>query len=102
MKTTLIPLLQTFLVVARLRSFSAAARELGLSVSAVSQAMRQLEEQLNVVLLTRTTRSVSLTEAGRRLVETAGPAVGQTLAALTEISARPGEGAAASSPMTAG
>jgi DNA-binding transcriptional LysR family regulator len=83
--------LQSFLVVARLRSFSSAARELGVSRSAVSQAVRQLEEQLRVVLLARTTRSVSLTDAGRQLVESAGPAVRQTIAALTEVSAKPGE-----------
>ncbi|WP_375759754.1 LysR family transcriptional regulator [Corallococcus exercitus] len=83
--------LQVFLAVARLRSFSGAARELGVSTAAVSQAVRQLEEQLRVVLLTRTTRSVALTDTGRRLVEEAGPAVGQTLAALREVSARPGE-----------
>ncbi|ADO74434.1 LysR family transcriptional regulator [Stigmatella aurantiaca] len=80
-----------FLAVARLRSFSGAARELGVSTPAVSQAVRLLEEQLRVVLLTRTTRSVSLTDAGRRLMESAGPALGQTLAALSEVSARPGE-----------
>jgi DNA-binding transcriptional LysR family regulator len=73
--------LQGFLAVARLRSFSGTARELGVSTSAVSQAMRQLEEQLNVVLLTRATRSVSLTDAGRKLVETAGPGLAQALAA---------------------
>jgi DNA-binding transcriptional LysR family regulator len=73
----------TFLTVARLRSFSSAARDLGASRSAVSQAVRQLEERLRVVLLARTTRSVSLTDAGRRLVETAGPALGQAVAALT-------------------
>jgi DNA-binding transcriptional LysR family regulator len=50
--------LQAFLAVARLRGFSSAARELGVSRSAVSQAVRQLEEQLRVVLLARTTRSV--------------------------------------------
>ena len=71
--------LQAFLAVARLRSFSGAARELGVSRSAVSQAVRQLEEQLRVVLLARTTRSVSLTDAGRRLVEGAEPAVAQTM-----------------------
>ena len=71
------PQLQVFLAVARLRSFSGAARELGVSRSAVSQAVRQLEEQLRVVLLTRTTRSVALTDAGRRLVESAGPALGR-------------------------
>ena len=83
--------LQAFLVVARLRSFSAAARELGVSRAAVSQAVRQLEEQLKVVLLARTTRSVSLTEPGRRLVDGAGPALRQALAALTEVSAQRGE-----------
>ncbi len=83
--------LQVFLAVARLRSFSAAAREIGVSTPAVSQSVRQLEQQLRVVLLTRTTRSVSLTEAGRRLVEGAGPALGQALAALTEVAAQPGE-----------
>lgn len=91
MNTALLPQLQVFLVVARLRSFSGAARELGVSTPAVSQSVRQLEEQLRVVLLTRTTRSVSLTDAGRRLVEGAGPALGQALAALTEVSAQPGE-----------
>jgi DNA-binding transcriptional LysR family regulator len=83
--------LQVFLAVARLSSFSGAARELRVSTSAVSQAVRQLEEQLRVTLLVRTTRSVSLTDEGRRLVESAGPGVSQVLAALTEVSARPGE-----------
>lgn len=83
--------LQAFLAVARLGSFSGAARELSVSRSAVSQQVQQLEEQLRVVLLVRTTRSVSLTDAGRRLVESAGPSVRQTLAALSEASAQPGE-----------
>lgn len=91
MNPALLPQLQVFLAVARLRSFSGAARELGVSTSAVSQSVRQLEEGLRVVLLTRTTRSVSLTDAGRRLVESAGPALGQVLAALTEVAAQPGE-----------
>ncbi len=91
MKTALLPQLQVFLAVSRLRSFSGAARELGVSPSAVSQAVRQLEEQLRIGLLTRTTRSVSLTEAGKRLVESAGPPLGQALTALTEVSAQPGE-----------
>jgi DNA-binding transcriptional LysR family regulator len=85
------PQLQAFLAVARLRSFSSAARELGVSRSAVSQAVRQLEEQLRVVLLARTTRSVALTDAGRRLVEGAAPALAQAVATLTEVSAQPGE-----------
>jgi len=91
MRTAPFPQLQTFLTVSRLRSFTGAARELGVSRSAVSQAVRQLEEQLRVVLLARTTRSVSLTDAGLRLVESAGPALGQVHAALTEVSAQPGE-----------
>jgi DNA-binding transcriptional LysR family regulator len=91
MQTLPLPQLHVFLAVARLRSFSSAARELGVSTSAVSQAVKQLEEQLRVTLLTRTTRSVSPTEAGRRLVESAGPAMKQAVAALTEVSAQPGE-----------
>jgi DNA-binding transcriptional LysR family regulator len=85
------PQLQAFLVVARLRSFSDAARELGVSRSAVSQSVRQLEEHLKVVLLARTTRSVSLTEAGKRLVDGAGPALRQAVAALGAVAAQPGE-----------
>jgi DNA-binding transcriptional LysR family regulator len=85
------PQLQAFLVVARLRSFSDAARELGVSRSAVSQSVRQLEEHLKIVLLARTTRSVSLTEAGKRLVDGAGPALRQAVAALGEVAAQPGE-----------
>jgi DNA-binding transcriptional LysR family regulator len=83
--------LQAFLAVARRRSFSAAARDLGVSRSAVSQSVRQLEEQLRVALVARTTRSVSLTDAGRRLVDGAAPALAQAAATLTEVSAKPGE-----------
>lgn len=91
MKTTLLPQLQVFLVVARLKSFSAAARELNVSPAAVSQSVRQLEAQLRVVLFARTTRSMALTDAGRRLLEGAGPGIGQALASLTEVAAQPGE-----------
>src|SRR5438105_8246339 len=83
--------LQAFLAVARHRSFSGAARELGVSRSAVSQSVRQLEEELGLTLVARTTRSVSLTDAGRRLVESAGPAFAQVRAALTDVTAKPGE-----------
>ena len=91
MSTAMTTHVQAFLAVARLRSFSAAARELGVSRSAVSQSVRQLEEHLGLVVLTRTTRSVSLTDAGQRLVETAGPALSQLLSALHELGAAPGE-----------
>ncbi len=91
MSTTPFPQLQAFLAVARSLSFSGAARDLGVSRSAVSQSVRQLEEELQVTLVARTTRSVSLTDAGRRLVESAGPAVAQVRAALTEVTAKPGD-----------
>ncbi len=91
MNTVPFPQLQAFLAVARVGNFSRAARELGVSRSAVSQAVRQLEEQLRVVLLARTTRSVALTDAGRRIVEGAAPALAQAVATLTEVSAQPGE-----------
>lgn len=89
--TSLFPQVQTFLTVARTQNFSGAARELGVSRSAVSQSIRQLEEELRVTLVVRTTRSVSLTEAGKRLLESAGPAVAQLRDALTEAAAKPGE-----------
>ena len=83
--------LQAFLAVARHRSFTGAARDLAVTRSAVSQAVRQLEEQLRVPLLVRTTRSVALTDSGRRLLDSAGPGLGQALAALREVAAQPGE-----------
>lgn len=83
--------LNAYLEVARRRSFAAAARELGVSPSALSQSVRQLEARLGVSLLTRTSRSVALTDAGQRLLEHAGPAVDQALESLKTVSARPGE-----------
>ncbi|CAM4025455.1 LysR family transcriptional regulator [Bordetella muralis] len=65
--------LRAFLVVARERSFTRAAAQLGLSRSALSHAMSALEARLGVRLLSRTTRSVSTTEAGTRLLSTIGP-----------------------------
>jgi DNA-binding transcriptional LysR family regulator len=91
MKTVLFSQLHVFLVVARLQSFRGAARELGVSSAAVSQSVRQLERQLGVVLLNRTTRSVAVTDAGRRLVEEAGPGLAQASSALQSASAQPGE-----------
>lgn len=83
--------LNSFLAVARHRSFAAAARHLGVSTSALSQSVRQLEGRLGVTLLTRTSRSVALSDAGRRLLENAGAAVDQALESLRTVSARPGE-----------
>src|SRR6218665_904463 len=91
MKTVLFQQLHVFLAVARLQSFRGAARELGVSTAAVSQSVRHLEEQLRVVLLNRTSRSVALTDAGRRLVEEAGPGLAQAAAPLHRASAQPGE-----------
>src|SRR4051812_11313210 len=65
---------EAFLRVAERRSFRAAADDLGLSPSAISQTIRALEARVGVPLLTRTTRSVGLTEAGRRCPQTALPA----------------------------
>ncbi len=83
--------LSSFIAVARHRSFAAAARHLGISTSALSQSVRQLEGRLGVTLLTRTSRTVALTDAGQRLLENAGAAVDQALESLRTVSARPGE-----------
>ena len=65
--------LQAFVAVARERSFTKAASKLRVSQSALSQTIRELEERLGVRLLSRTTRSVSPTEAGERLLHSIGP-----------------------------
>ena len=65
---------EAFLRVAERRSFRAAADDLGLSPSAISQTIRALEARIGVPLLVRTTRSVGLTEAGQRFFERARPA----------------------------
>jgi len=79
--------LPVFVEVAERRSFSAAARALGLSVSAVSQAVTRLEAELGTSLLVRTTRSVNVTDAGARLLGDAGPAVVAAFAAMSTIRA---------------
>jgi len=78
--------LLAFVYVAEKRSFTAAAARLGVSPSAVSQTVRQLEQKLGLRLLNRTTRSVGLTEAGTRFLERVGPAVGHLLAAVDDLS----------------
>src|SRR6266480_3955171 len=66
--------LAAFAVVAEERSFTRAAARLGVSPSALSHTMRRLEERLRIQLLARSTRSVSTTEAGERLLARLGPA----------------------------
>lgn len=82
----------SFLVVARERSFTKAAAKLGVSQSALSHAIRGLEERLELRLLTRTTRSVAPTEAGEKLFNSIGPRFAEIeseLDALSEMRARP-------------
>lgn len=84
--------LRYLIAVAREQSFTKAAAKLGVSQSALSQTIRQVEERLGVRLLTRTTRSVALTEAGERLVRTAAPRLEEIeaeLEALSELRERP-------------
>ena len=72
---------EAFLAVARRRNFRRVAGELGVTPSAVSQAIRTLEARLGVALFVRTTRSVGLTEAGQRFLDRAGPAFEELVAA---------------------
>jgi DNA-binding transcriptional LysR family regulator len=77
--------LRAFLTVGRERSFTQAAAKLGVSQSALSHTIRGLEERLGIRLLTRTTRSVSPTEAGERLLRNAGPRLEEIDAELTAL-----------------
>lgn len=72
---------EAFLTVARRGSFRQAAAELGVTPSAVSQAVRTLEARVGAALFVRTTRSVGLTEAGQRYFERADPAFAELIAA---------------------
>jgi len=84
--------LLAFLAVARERSFTKAAGTLGVSQSALSHTIRRLETRLGLRLLTRTTRSVAPTQAGQRLLDTAGPRLDEIeaeLTALTEMRDKP-------------
>src|SRR5436309_7597000 len=84
--------LLAFLAVARERSFTKAAAKLGVSQSALSHTIRGLEQRLGLRLLTRTTRSVSPTEAGERLLQTVGPRFDEIeaeLAGLSELREKP-------------
>src|ERR1700684_3558393 len=77
--------LTAFVAVADQRSFRPAASRLGVTPSALSHSMRQLEERLGIRLLHRTTRSVSLTDAGHRLLERLRPAIDQIAGALENL-----------------
>jgi DNA-binding transcriptional LysR family regulator len=84
--------IQVFISVARDRSFTRAAAQLGVSPSAVSHAVRLLEERLGLRLVARTTRNVSLTDAGERLFHSVEPhfeGIDAALAALTELRDKP-------------
>jgi DNA-binding transcriptional LysR family regulator len=83
---------EAFLSVAQHRSFRRAAAELGVTPSAISQAVRTLEARVGAALFTRTTRSVGLTEAGERFLSRAEPAFEQLVAAsevARELGQRP-------------
>ena len=81
-----------FIAIARERSFTKAAAQLGVSQSALSYTLRQLEGRLGIRLLTRTTRSVSLTQAGERLLDSIGPRfdeIESEISALSELRDKP-------------
>lgn len=84
--------LAAFALVAKERSFTRAAAKLGVSQSALSQTVKALEERLGLRLLTRTTRSVSPTQAGERLLQTVAPRfeeIAAEIAALSELREKP-------------
>lgn len=84
--------LAAFAVVARERSFTKGAAKLGVSQSALSQTIRQLEARLGVVLLTRTTRSVAPTDAGERLLRVVAPRfeeIKNEIASLRDLRSKP-------------
>ena len=78
--------LSAFLAVAEDRSFTKAAKRLGVSQSALSHSIRALEEEVGVRLLARTTRSVAPTDAGEELLLSLGPALTDIRASLGKIS----------------
>ena len=78
--------LSAFLAVAEERSFTRAAKRLGVSTSALSHAIRGLEEQIGVRLLARTTRSVAPTDAGEQFITRLRPALGDIRGALEQVS----------------
>lgn len=83
--------ISAFLAVARARSFTKAAAELGVTPSALSHTIKGLEERLGIRLLSRTTRNVSTTEAGERFQNQVGPLfdqIAEELDAITSLASR--------------
>ncbi|EFH7843675.1 LysR family transcriptional regulator [Escherichia coli] len=84
--------LMAFIVVAREKSFTRAAAQLGISQSALSHSMRTLESRLGMKLLTRTTRSISLTDVGQSMLDKLGPyidGIQGTLQQLKDLNKKP-------------
>ncbi|CUW43628.1 transcriptional regulator, LysR family [Brucella vulpis] len=77
--------LNAFVAVAETGSFTRAAAQLGVSQSALSQTIRNLEERVGIRLLNRTTRYVSPTEAGERLLAQVGPALAEIASGFSQI-----------------
>ena len=77
--------LEVFVTVAQTRNFRLAAERLGVTRPAISQTLRRLEDRLNTTLMHPTTRSINLTEAGKRLYAEIAPAIEQLNSAVTDI-----------------
>lgn len=90
MRKTTVEGVDVFVVAAQVGSFSEAARRLGLSPSAVSQAIRGLEARLGVTLFHRSTRSLGLTEVGRKYLEAVAPAMLQLRQAAEDVAGQVG------------
>ncbi|MDA8250911.1 MAG: LysR family transcriptional regulator [Rhodospirillales bacterium] len=90
MDRELLPHLPVLLAVARRRGFAAAAAELGMGASAVSHAVRTVEDRLGAALFARTTRSVSLTETGTAFLAAVEPALAKVTEATEQVRAQRG------------
>jgi len=91
MERDLLPHLSIVLAVARRGGFGAAAAELGMSPSAVSHAVKTVEDRLGAPLFARTTRSVALTQAGESLVSSVGPALNEIQETLERLRSASGK-----------
>jgi len=91
MQRDILPHLPVVLAVARRGGFAAAAKELGMSASAVSHSVRFVEDRLGLPLFARTTRSVSLTDWGQLLVDTTGPSINGIDEALERLKSAQGQ-----------